>query len=184
MASARLSNTSRDEIVKTVLTNRFDNERKALKKLKEELDAAVIRHALKDLPDAEKKDYSKYAKKNWLPMDDDLKLQFRPGSFVTYNFNTNIALPKFLFRVHLVEEVDPLYKLHGDYVTAKENLKKSEDEAKAAAKAIVYSCSSVKRLLEVWPEVERFVVGLGITEKQAALPAVQIDKVNSLLKLP
>jgi len=184
MAAGRLSNTSRDALIRSILNHRFDGDRKKLEKLHEETDQAIIKHMVKDLTKQEQKDYSHYVEKNWFDKSKSAKLQFRPGSFVEHQFKLYRQLPKPLNRVHIVEEGDPLFSLYPIYADQKDALEAEEKEAKTATKQVVYSCSSVKRLIEVWPEAERFVIGLGLHKKQAALPAVQIDKVNSLLKLP
>ena len=66
----------------------------------------------------------------------------------------------------------------------KENdaLKKELADAKQNAKALLYSVQTMKRLLEVWPEIEAFTKD--IVPEKIGLPAIQIVDLNKKLKLP
>lgn len=66
---------------------------------------------------------------------------------------------------------------------AKEDLDAKICEVITSAKAVIYSCTTFKKLLDTWPEVKEYVPEHFLLEHNVGLPAVQIEDVNKLLKL-
>lgn len=68
------------------------------------------------------------------------------------------------------------------HLREKDKLNKLEESTFASAMGVLNSVTTVKRLVEVWPEVEAFA-----PKPEAAttnLPALQLDKINNILGLP
>lgn len=62
-------------------------------------------------------------------------------------------------------------------------IKKKEDEIKANVKAALNSVSTIKRLIDVWPEAKELIPD-DINKTSATLPAVQVEDLNNLIGLP
>ncbi|MBW5406898.1 Nmad5 family putative nucleotide modification protein [Morganella morganii] len=62
-------------------------------------------------------------------------------------------------------------------------IQKKEDEIKANVKAALNSVSTIKRLIDVWPEAKELIPD-DINKTTATLPAVQVEDLNNLIGLP
>ena len=105
------------------------------------------------------------------------------------NYNDRVALishiggrkaPGYLVHGGSIE----LPKTHGLWkeiraiIAEKKNAMDERKEATLQTRAILNSVKTVKKLIEVWPEVERFVPTV---EEEKALPAVQMETLNAML---
>lgn len=64
----------------------------------------------------------------------------------------------------------------------KKDLQSKIDEVTNSAGSVIYSCTTFKKLLETWPEVEEYTPKHFLKEQNVGLPAIQIKDVNKLLK--
>lgn len=67
----------------------------------------------------------------------------------------------------------------------KGDLCRTIDDARRAAMVVMHSATTVKRLIDIWPEAEEFAKKyLDNGERKALLPAVSVERLNALLGLP
>jgi hypothetical protein len=78
---------------------------------------------------------------------------------------------------------DPLTARHADLNNRRRRLKEERDGARSQAKAVLYNVSTLKKRLEVWPEVSSFVKDLQGSAAPTEL-ALPIKSLNEILGLP
>lgn len=183
MATKRLTIFQRGQILKRLLEHRFS---------KEEADLAAAGLTLGgrvylDVYDLALREQMAALPGGFLPLDNQMTVQF--GNHVvrvTLAQRHRLAYDHKGF--HAVAKVyPPEHKL----TLAWEELEARESdyhqryqEARDLARAMLASVTTVKKLLEVWPEVEPF---LKLTEAEApdrTLPVVPIEGLNARLGLP
>lgn len=110
-----------------------------------------------------------------------------PGS-VKGSFNRpNMPFPaKFRGQcVKVYDATDPIAQAHMELVRDLEDLQSEMRAAKLSAKTAMESVTTVKKLIEVWPEVEEFAKHyLDNGERKAILPAIPRAQLNQALGLP
>lgn len=78
---------------------------------------------------------------------------------------------------------NPLIQKFLDAEKALEDLKTSRDSIKENVKAVVYSVSSTKRLIEVWPESAE-LIPTDVEVVRAGLPAINFTSLNASIGIP
>ena len=87
--------------------------------------------------------------------------------------------------VKIYEPTHELSKELTDLLSRREDLCEEIRKAVRSAKAAMESVSTVKKLIDVWPEVEEFAKHyLEDGDRKAILPAIPRDQLNTMLNLP
>jgi hypothetical protein len=191
----RLTKDIRDEIVMDLLRHSFKDriealyaERSALaQKIYEDAFSADARKKMQALPDG------------WLPEvnsinvrlgSDYTSFEFSGGLYGDINRIMKCKQPEsrripFKFRGGCVASYEATHSLaleHERIGNLRKSLWEEIESAKRAATTAVNAVSTVKRLIEVWPEVDPFA-SKHSTEKPQ-LPAVPTAQLNKILGLP
>lgn len=187
--NVKLSNIARDKIIGRAMANAFADEHKALKKRLALLGMRCYRTHVS----AAQEKIARQSPEEWLSLTNTLKLEFyheptveKPnGWHLTTEKNVEIdkAVPfrgtETLGYVHVVND-----GLYADYVAirdARADIKKRTDELREKIRQLVYSTSSLKKLIELWPEVEGFLP-TDLTAPKTYLPATLATDINAELK--
>lgn len=180
MATVRLSNYIKETVISSLLSHAFDEREKALDKEWFALGDAVYQDLYPE--DVQKK--MKALPSGFLPVDDDVRVSFG-GDFTRVYFGEN----RMLSRAHqanaarVYDDKHPLSVRHAAFRKAKDALSLEKSGAKSSAQAILDSVTTVKKLIEVWPEVEPFVKQFQQTDTGRYLPALPIKDLNARLGL-
>ena len=203
MASTRLTNNIRDALLGKLLTRAFKPKGDALIKKAVDFAERLYRDALKyDLARIDA------LPEGWLPTDDDIKVQlgaqitnirFR-GSLNQYGLGPSFDkaginrpdIPNKRFpaskKGQVVAQYPRIHKLVEEFLQLQNEFKELREEienAKRTAQGALDSVSTVKKLIEVWPEVEEFAKHYLVDgERKAVLPAIPRDRLNTILNLP
>lgn len=87
--------------------------------------------------------------------------------------DATVSVPRFLATSRYLPESRGLLKGVESFLERREQLIKDTDEARLAVRTILDSVTTTKRLLEVWPEVEKYLPGEGKpVESKALVPPV------------
>lgn len=169
MSTVRLTNYIRETVLARLLKHAFEAREKALEKDKhafarqvyDAIYPAAIQKAMKALP------------KGYLPTDGDLKVSF-DGKYTHVYFGESRLVAK-CHEYNAAKVFEPK--------KIEDALKAEKSKAKSSAEAALNSCTTVKKLIEVWPEVEPFVKDFATTSQSRAL-ALPIKELNKSLGLP
>lgn len=204
MASTRLTTHIRDSLMNSLL-------KRAFKKKGEDLIKRCADYAQRLYRDAMGSNLAQIAAlpEGWFQTDDDIKVQLG-AEIKQIRFTGTLAnwsLPD-IFRNAAITELtdqkwqrfpskweDSVVKQYpGDHALVEEfqrldgewnELNNEMERAKKVAMAAMNSVSTVKKLIDVWPEVEEFAKHyLEDGERKAILPAIPRDQLNTLLNLP
>lgn len=180
MSTVRLTNYIRETVLARLLKHAFEAREKALEKDKhafarqvyDAIYPAAIQKAMKALP------------KGYLPTDGDLKVSF-DGEYTHVYFGESRLIAKCheYNAAKVFDPKDPLTARYHELEKVEEALKAEKSKAKSSAEAALDSCTTVKKLIEVWPEVEPFVKDFATTSQSRAL-ALPIKELNKSLGLP
>ena len=176
----RLTNDMRSRIERKLMERRFSEREAALVKQEQKLALAVYnsafsatdRRKMTSLPDG------------WLAKHRHVRFEAY-GTF--HHFHMKDAKPfpdnksgycclaTFEARHELAERTRA-------FKAAKSDLRKEKHEAETELQRALASCTTVKRLLEAWPELEPFVSDYVSTPN--TLPTVPVEKLNADFRLP
>lgn len=163
--------------------------------------------AVKVYNDAFAKDLEKInaLPKGWLPTDTDIKVQFGPtvqrlyfrGTLGNYSldaplrdcgakviYDTSYPFPANK-KETVVKQYGGVHPLVSEFDSLKAKFSELETEIHRATKTIeaaMNSVTTVKKLIEVWPEVEEFAKPY--LEQVPNLPSIPRQELNALLDLP
>lgn len=197
--STRLTRHMRDTIVDRVIEDRFGAEHKAMERLRSELALACynehypqpMRNRMDTLPDG------------WLPMNDEIGVKFgvEDRGYTQLSFNgydhrhrPTFDVPKDVVKrfiqadrqkgcvMALTQEHDltvEFLRIHDE----QELLAEARIKARIGVNSILNSATTVKKLLEVWPEVLPYLGDLA-PAPPPKVPAVKIEELNAQLRLP
>lgn len=193
MASTRITAGLRDHVVAGLLRHRFNLEELALSEEQERIDkrAAERTQGAYEMvfTEAERKRLAE-APKGWYPEVDSVRVQVEGGTVEEVEFETPQRVP---YEVenggwrHVTAIVSPdnhYFKVNREVSEMREALsqrreKLREDRAtlRHRAEAVINSVTTVKRLLEVWPELDDF-----LPEENAGpagdVPAIMVSDLN------
>lgn len=204
MASTRLTTHIRDSLMNSLLKRAFRAKGEDLIKRCADYAQRLYRDAMGSnlaqinaLPDG------------WLQTDDDIKVQLGAEIEQIHFTGTlnNWGLPDVFRNAGITEDSDRKWQRFpskwkgsvvkqypGDHALVEEfqkldnewnELKTEMERSKKVAMAAMTSVSTVKKLIDVWPEVEEFAKHyLEDGERKAILPAIPRDQLNTLLNLP
>lgn len=202
MASTRLTTAIRESLMNSLLKRAF---------MKRGNDMIAVRadYARRLYEDAMGKNLAQIEAlpKGWLVTDTDIKVQlgaeiksvYFGGTLSSYGLPDNVRKcgvvterTEYRFPYHLVNQVVKQYP--GDHPLVAEFQKLDNEwsefvgevnRTRKVAMTAMESVSTVKKLIDVWPEVEEFAKHyLEDGERKAILPAIPRDQLNTLLNLP
>jgi hypothetical protein len=179
----RLTVDIKNSILVAVLHHAFEKREKELIAQEHELAGLVYADVYKDT----------FAKMNALP---DGYLPERSDISVAFGSKDSIAVlhMRGLYRCakkwhgwcdgvpKIYEHKHPLTLHYQRYAKAKDALKQERKDAERKANAVINSVTTVKRLLQVWPEAEKFIKPhLGNSESRAlTVPMIELNKALGL----
>lgn len=197
MASVKLTNAHRDEILKRVLSHAFKAE---AEKLRDEY-AAFAGAVYDDVFSASERKQMEALPQGWLPVDEDIRVQI--GSDYPYlRFNGRHGYHGFDYVEYkssaetsrrfpaskrgttckVYEAAHPMTVRYRELENARDDLRQRVESASAKTRAALNRATTLARLVEGWPEIEPFTTF--IPTDRPALPAIQTDVLNGLLDLP
>lgn len=179
--AVRLSNYIREQVLNAVLKHAFEAREKALEAEKFALGDAVyndiypepLRKQMAALPDG------------FLPTDGDVKVQFEGQRFthVYFGERRRIAKSHEYNAARVYDAKHPLTARYDAWKKAQDDLDAEKSKAKSSAEAVLNSVTTVKKLIEVWPEVEQFARPFAVESSSRAI-ALPIRELNARLGLP
>ena len=190
--SIRLNNDMRKEIVDKIIGDRFLVHKKELIERRAKLATRLYnkRYSTKEraLMDSLPKGY--------LPTDDDISATIA-GSYIRYNFNgveyhdyskkIKPIMQRFPYK-HLsgckivIDANDPIAKAHAQIERSEQQIEEDERKLRNEVRGVLESCTTVGKLLTVWPEVEPFVKDIAPTPR-TNVPAPYVADLNTKLGL-
>ena len=196
----RLTNSIKEVLLKKLLVHAYrDRVQEAVN--------ANAHFAVKVYNDAFAKDLKQInaLPKGWLPTDIDILVQFGPtvqrlyfrGTLGAFNlrealrpceaqivYDTSYPFPANK-KDTVVKQYDGVHPLVSEFDSLKAKFSELETEIHRATKTIeaaMNSVKTVKKLIEIWPEVEEFAKPY--LEHVPTLPAIPRQELNTLLDLP
>lgn len=179
MAAGRLTNEMRNRIAKAVLEHRFGAEEAALDAARPALGDAIyealyptgsvarlhLRASLEGEHYRTMRKTCHFPGKRWVEIELSEVMPFFDKDDGCLGFDANSPATAAFERFHAAER----------------KLQEAKEEASAKVHGILSEATTVKKLMEVWPEVEPFIPPAATP---IHLPAVPRDEVNALLGLP
>jgi len=194
--STRLTKDIRESIAKALVVHRFTAQ---ITKLYAD-NAALALAVYNDAYSKADREKMMALPNGWLPEVDTISAYFGT-SYTTVNVNGKVYgdLARIVsadknaatFRVQsrhkgaCLKKYDAIHKFSAEYDRlqgVKSDLTTAVDTARRSALAAMAAVGTVKRLIEVWPEIAPFASKFEGERPQ--LPALQTDKLNELLDLP
>jgi hypothetical protein len=180
--NVKLSNHARDRIIENALRGAFDKETQAHKKRMVKLADQCYRFVVT----AAQEKQARLAPDDFLNLSNVTKIYFKDpvtgyNRDTVYETDLSRAVP-FPGRGNYLNVNDDA--LHAEYraiMEAKSNLDNKLGELKTSLKRTVYSTTSLKKLIEMWPEVEAFLPA-DLTAPKAMLPALPVGDLNAALR--
>jgi hypothetical protein len=182
--NVKLSNYVRDQIIANAMKGAFEEEFKAVK-------AKLAAHAMvcyrSVISEADEKAARK-APAEFLNITNNFRLCFREaGACRRLADEDNIEVPKAMpFRsgnsLGFISIEDPeLYRIYREIDEERDALIEKRATLRDSLKRTVYSTTSLKKLIEMWPEVEGFLPA-DMTAPKPMLPALPVADLNAALK--
>lgn len=183
MSTVRLTKYIRETVLARLLKHAFEAREKALEKDKhtfarqvyDAIYPAAIQKAMKALP------------KGYLPTASYLMVSFDGKYTHVYFGESRLVAECHQYGQYGAAKVfgpkDPLTVRYHELEKIEDALTAEKSKAKSSAEAALNSCTTVKKLIEVWPEVEPFVKDFATTSQSRAL-AIPIKELNKSLGLP
>lgn len=176
--STRLTNELRNRIRQAVLEHRFGADEAAIEADKKKLG----RLAYDTLYTPQEQEFMRGLPEGMLPTQFYDSFHFA-GQWCTLHFGGE-ALPFHYQHYQCAPKFaadSPVTQLFEDIEARKRKLREAKDAAAAKVNGILSEATTVKKLLEIWSEVEPF---LPPANTPVYLPAVPRAEVNALLGLP
>lgn len=182
----KMSHATREKIVEQVVVHTFRGRRKALQNLQYALADMIYNEAYSK----KERDLIDSLSDAYVQSIDLLEIFYETDSGSKSALHVTAAgKGKRMPRGHnskirlMFDKETKCHKYILEYVRASSQLTKDEYALRKEAKAIVNSCSTDRRLIEVWPEVEQMVdpALLGKQPKDM-LPAVNVSVINAVIQ--
>lgn len=179
--TVRLNSFIREQILDAVLKHAFEDREKALKEEKHALGDAVYN----DIYPKKVREQMAAMPEGFLPVDDDLRVQFDGEGYTQVYFGERrrIANAHRHNAAKVFDAKHPLTLRFAKYQKELSALKAEKNNAKSSAEAVLGSVTTVKKLIEVWPEVEQFARPFAAESPSRAV-ALPIKELNKSLGLP
>jgi hypothetical protein len=164
----RLNEGMRKAIVERLMRHAFDKETKDLADQKRKLNEDIYN----DIYSAKLRALMRKLPSGYFAEGVDLYVQIG-GEFVQVPVSEHKPVAHKHTRcstaAKIYQSTDPIAERHDEWRKQRRNLRERQDKAKSAASAALGSCSTMKQLLEVWPEAAPFVKDFLDTPKTVAL---------------
>jgi hypothetical protein len=195
MASTKLTNWMREQIVRDLLSHRFT---KPIDKLVKDR-AALAMKVYRDLYPRSLLAKIEALPEGWLCTENDIKAQFSGrvdsmdfngsayGIIGKYRTSTDAVFKPFLSKdkgrvVAVYDASHPLAVAHAELADRMKEICSQLDTAKRQAEAALNSASTIGGIIALWPEIEPFA--RKHESAKAPLPALPTAALNALLDLP
>jgi len=201
MTSTRLTNDIRESLTRDIMRHRFTADVDILL----EVQAAFAKRVYDDLFNADMQTAMSALPDGWLPNANYIGVQFgySDGSnrFTQLHFNGHLYGPlgqlqtkrdtEKTMRVPAskahgcVKVYDPSHPLSKDFDRIRirtKSLRETVDTAKRSVETALNAVTTIKRLVETWPEFAEFAKKYDTEKPQ--LPALPTEHLNQLLRLP
>lgn len=175
-----LNNYTRDDIIIAAISAAYDKKFKAIQEEEHEVGMLLYKASFKEkvleAVDA--------IPKEWLRQDSclrfncgghDLRFVVKKAVPVPYSRDCN--------RLENFDHKSPSTILAQEFCERKRALEEERNDAKRQLKSIVYSCRTIKKLKEIWPQGDKFYSAYMVEQGKPGLPAVQVENINKLLGL-
>lgn len=181
MSTIRLNSTIRQTIVKHLMAHAFEKQEKALEEQKAALGDLAYQTVIAALP-AREKPLLEQVPDSWLRTRGGLHFAY-PGGYDHVSFGEDKHLPEKLIRTHKLEADHKLTKAIVAYERARDDLKKEKRDARKAAETALGRVTTIKRLLEEWPEIKPIVEKALPEARQPSLPSIRKEDLNKQFAL-
>lgn len=179
MSTIRLTSDLRSQILSHLMECAFGARERELKKAQDAL-TETIKNTLLPKSLVEKMDQ---LPKGSFPVVNAIYVQVN-GKHHTRHFNPPIRVPYYLKgNTQQFGAESAIAKEHHRLELLKDDLEKQRNEAKAATRAALESVTTLKRLIEVWPEVEPFAKKCVAATSGCRAIAIPIPDLNKKLGL-
>jgi hypothetical protein len=182
--NAKLSNHIRDQIVSNALRGAFEKEHADIKKRL----AKLAMDCYRSVVPAAKEKAARLAPEEFLSLTNSLTLRFYDNDtkrHLASERSVEVAKPLPFFSRESLGYVSvydrDLYLAFRALEEDRAALNKKHDELEESIRRTVYSTNSLKKLIEMWPEVEGFLPP-DLTAPKPMLPALPVGDLNAALK--
>lgn len=175
----RLTNSIKEEILEEALNFKFSKEEAEIEKKRKELANDVYN----DIYSKKTQEIMTGIPKGYLPTDVDCYVQFCNEYTRVFWGDRRLIAYKHC-NTNAVKVYNETHKLTLKFLAIKEEYRDwrhRRSNARLSISTILNSVSTVKKLIEVWPEGKRFIKNL--EAEKVALPALPIAEVNKMLGL-
>lgn len=180
--TVRLTTGIRESVLRQLLKHRFEKEEQELKATQEQL--ALDAHDLL-FPDALRKQLEALPE-GFVPTAAYVRVKLGDTHYYRHLEFPNDIRKRVRSadhnKVFLLEPGHPIYARLFELEAKESALKEAKGLARHQAKAVLYSVTTVAKLVSVWPEVTPFVQKF-IDAPEPTLPALPIPSLNQMLSL-
>lgn len=194
----RLTNEIRDKIIDNAIIKAVgDRESVQLKSLADKFSEKLIETAvgdkaeeltkvdqnIKDLIASIPSDFRIYENDMHLNRDKYVRLNIA-GQAVDWEFDKEEIFPVTNWRErYVIPQGHELVSLMEDYRAEVKAIDDIKSNVRENVRALVYSVTTVKKLLEVWPESEE-LIPQNVAKPSIQLPSIKIEQLNALIGVP
>jgi uncharacterized protein YhaN len=188
--TVRLTNDIKDRIIHRAMVSAFDE---ALKDIRKKLGVLAVKAYRAGYATAAQEKLARQSPEEWLSLTNNIKLAFyRPtdaqgvhGNHLCNEENIQVDKP-LVFRgndtLGYIQVRDAaLYEAYQELVAKRKQVKDATEKLRSNIKQLVYSAGTIKKLIELWPEVTPFIPSEAYALKPQ-LPATLASDINSTLR--
>lgn len=179
MSTIRLTQDHRRDIVSRLLYEKFHAQEQSIKDRFKKLADDTIDELI-----GPAKDLMSTIPEGWLPKVESLYVSY---AGMTHYFESDRVVPNFVIDADNRTAFDASHPLTIEFMAINDlndKIVEEKNKAKVLAKAMLSRFTTVKKLIEVWPEVEPYVFGKKDEAAIEHLPVVQTSQLNAVFGLP
>lgn len=182
--STRLTQDIRHRLLSKMLEHRFDKDRDALHKRKENLALEVYKDLYSPATIAAMKKFPEDA----FPACSSIRVTFVDDT-VCLDFPDDTSHLFFYRHTRVSCKVyEPRHAFSVEYFTIERELKalrEEHDQVRSAGRATLNKVNTTRQLIEMWPEIEPFLKELApVVDTPCIALAVPVDQLNKMFALP
>lgn len=184
MASTRLTNAIRDEMIHAALAHRFKKDEAAYQKARTALADALYKHEFGAAERTAKRLPPGWvSESNYIEIVHDDYNRYRNGRSPTLKMSRPRLIPNnYALRTIQVGKDHPFYEPLVKLAAQETALADAKDELRSKLRSLVYTFNTTNKLFEAWPEGKRFLPrGEGAPTTAALVPVALAGEVNVLL---
>lgn len=195
---SRLTNEIRDKIVNNAIKKALsDRESVQLKELADKFSAKLIETAVGDNLQKLKaidssianlitqipENFRQHETETHVRKDSVVRLNIA-GQAVNWSFDDEQIFPSTNWRErYVIPQGHILVTLMEDYRAEQKKIEDIRSNVRENVRALVYSVTTVKKLLEVWPESLE-LIPTNVVKPVVQLPSIKIEQLNALIGVP